>query len=1002
MGIIGENLDQDLINQIDIRQSKLGKPVLDHNDIIYNNSNTSWLRVASSVDVEDTQLAGLDDFSAVGGGNRFAKNAVLFGPAGRDEDPLGRFGAFGFAEGSSLDSSTYYNYGWGGNINKWGYTPPPAVENMSITALNRGAIRKANISLVAHNPDQFRLIEALYLRLGFTILVEWGHTIYYNNQGNLQQRSDFSTLPFSTFMEGGDSNVFSTVTKQLIEERNLSNYNYDGFIGYISNFNWTFGADGTYKATLNVITRGGLIDSLKTNHVVNSKSVPKDESGNETSKATILVAYLENWKQTLKSDNDDAGLSRIGPFSFSPSSIYDRDPSEDEEGNIFPGLSVESVYGLKLLLDGELLRYEMSTSSTKSGFTSQYYISLGCFLRFIKEQGLFYNDNGDPIIDIETDYETTFMLRHPFQNSVDPKICMLTSASPKIGDIIGADSFPIKLVGDPLNFFETDNPFKGDMMGIMVNMDYIVSQVNSTKTDDGVVPLGPLLQNILTGVSRVTGNINSFNVSYDEDTNTLNIKDDTSIPGVTPKRNSVGKFHVYGITNGELKNSTDLLANLGKGLGSSTGVGSFVENLSFTSKIFPSLQNAVAIAAQNPETTAGEQVSSYQRLNKGLRDRVSKGAKPFNKTNEQTPFEFYIEEIIKVKEHFAQCYNGYRLPEESVIEDFTTALKDILSYDIQYRATKGQITSPFFIPVELSLTIKGLSGFKLYEKFDIGPDYILPQSYPNNVNFIIQGVTHDLRDNKWTTTLNTLSWPSEQSVELQDFSDIIKGQELSPPTRKNNNPSSEVTTIASNPSLPTEIWWGDAYTTRDSFGIKPFARTSPNEVVKYINTQFKPYALDFLNGLLVEPRMQGLKVSINSTIRTIPQQEEVTKTAPKVAAKPGTSPHQFGMAFDITLFDLGTGKQLRNNTNSPQEWVETGIVDVASAAKLSSWGATFNRYDPLHFGIKFSKTQGKAEYARIAKEQGKRQRDVTAFEIKDMKFAFYPGPGPDASTYPST
>jgi len=116
MGIIGENLDQDLINQIDIRQSKLGKPVLDHNDIIYNNSNTSWLRVASSVDVEDTQLAGLDDFSAVGGGNRFAKNAVLFGPAGRDEDPLGRFGAFGFAEGSSLDSSTYYNYGWGGNI----------------------------------------------------------------------------------------------------------------------------------------------------------------------------------------------------------------------------------------------------------------------------------------------------------------------------------------------------------------------------------------------------------------------------------------------------------------------------------------------------------------------------------------------------------------------------------------------------------------------------------------------------------------------------------------------------------------------------------------------------------------------------------------------------------------------------------------------------------------------------------------------------------------------
>ena len=82
MGIIGENLDQSLINQINIRQSKLGKVNLDHNDIIYNNSNTSWLRVASSVDVDDTQLAGLDDFTAAGAGNRFAKIAVLFDPAG--------------------------------------------------------------------------------------------------------------------------------------------------------------------------------------------------------------------------------------------------------------------------------------------------------------------------------------------------------------------------------------------------------------------------------------------------------------------------------------------------------------------------------------------------------------------------------------------------------------------------------------------------------------------------------------------------------------------------------------------------------------------------------------------------------------------------------------------------------------------------------------------------------------------------------------------------------
>ena len=980
MGIIGENISPDLIKQIDIRQEKLGKAVLDPQDIIYNNSNTSWLRVASSVNIEDPELAGLGDFSAIGGGNRFAKNAVLFGPAGRDgikddfnggDNPIAKFGAFPFAADSTLTSQNYYNYGWGGGSDKWGFSPPPGVENMSITALNRGAIRKANISITAYNPDQFRLIEALYLRLGFTILVEWGHTIYYDNNKNLQQRNNFVTPPFSTFMNGGND-CFKNVTDQLITERNTSNYNYDGFIGYISNFNWNFDSDGSYKITLNVITRGGLIDSLKTNHVVDSSKVPTNNTDEPTNNASILTAYLENWKYQLKS----SAALRSGPFSYSPQTRY-------SDGEATDYVSSEEKYGLQLFKDGELIRYEVTTTAESDKWSSMYYVSLGCFLRFIKEQGLFYDDNGEPIINIKTNYEETFMLAHPFQNSVNPRICMFQSESPYIKDITAYDQFPLELVtaGDILNF-RTSNPFKGDMMGIMVNMDYIISQVENSKVD-GSVPLGPFLQNILDGIAKVTGNINSFSVSYNEEENELEIKDNTIIPGVTPINKESAKIHVYGVT----KNKDNPIA----GEDPIAGLGSFVENLSFTSKIFPSLQNAVAIAAQNPEVTAGEQVSSFQRLNKGLRDRVSKGAKPFNKTSEKSPFEFYKNEIFKVKRHFAQNYNGYFLQPEEVMADFETSLGDILSYDLQYRASQGEISSPFFIPVELSLTLNGLSGFKLYEKFDIGPDFILPPSYPNNVNFIIQGITHDIRDNKWTTTLSTLSWPSESGVEIKDISGIIKGDDASSEETSTSSSNNNGTQIASDPSLPTEIWWGDAFTTRDSFGIKPFARTSPNEVVKYVNNQFKPYALNFLNGLLVEPRMQGLKVSINSTIRTIPQQEEVTKTAPKVAATPGDSPHQFGMAFDITILDLATGKLLLNNENTKEQWAQTGIVDVASQTELSSWGANFPRYDPLHFGIKFSKPKGKAEYARIAKEQGKRQRDVTAFEIKDMEFPFYPG-----------
>ena len=973
MGIIGENINTNLIQQIDIRQQRLGKSVLDPQDIIYNNSNTSWLRVASSVDVYDDELAGLGDFTAVGAGNRFAKNAVLFGPAGNDENPLGRLGAFGFAQGNRLDRSNEYNYGWGANVDKWGYTPPPGVQNLSITALNRGAIRKANISLVAYNPDQFRIIEALYLRLGFTILVEWGHTMYYNNDNELQQRSNFITPPFDTFMEGG-VDCFKTVTQQLITERNQSSYNYDGFIGYISNFNWGFSNDGSYRITLDVITRGGLIDSLKTNHVVDSSKIPKVEgSDSPTKNATILVAYLENWKRQLKSGTAVA----VGPFSYNPQTRYD-------DGEATPNVSAEEKYGLALLRDGELMRYEVATQSDRSQHTSLFFISLGCFLRFIKEQGLFYDDNGEPIVNIDTDYRKTFMLAHPFQNSVNPRVCLLQSKSPYIEGLTAYDQFPLLLVEAEVMNFRTDNPFKGDMMGIMINMDYIISQVEATK-DDGSVPLGPLLQNILNGVSKTTGAINNFSVSYNEELNSIELRDNTAIPGVTPENKKVGKIHIYGMTKDK--------ENPIPGEDPIVGLGSFVENLSFSSKIFPKIQNAVAIAAQNPDVTAGEQVSSFQRLNKGLKDRVSKGAKPFNKTNEKTPYEFYKNEIFKIKKHFAQNYNGYLLQPEEVMADFETALGDILSYDLQYRATKGEITSPFFIPVELSLTMKGISGFKLYEKFDIGPDYILPPSYPNNVNFIIQGINHDVRDNKWTTTLNTLSWPSSAGVEIQDIRGIISGDRESQnePSEQNENASSSQTQIAENPSRPAELWWGDAYSTRDNFGITPFNPTTPEEVGQTVNKKIKPYVVDFLNRCLATPGLQGLKISINSTTRTVAQQEKVSETSAGVAASPGSSPHNFGMALDITLYDLTTNKLLRNNLSSKEQWAETGIVDAASDAQLSSWGANFDKYDPLHFGMKFDKPKSQNIKKTKSQQLGKGVGLLTGREIIDIDFPITPG-----------
>ena len=134
-----------------------------------------------------------------------------------------------------------------------------------------------------------------------------------------------------------------------------------------------------------------------------------------------------------------------------------------------------------------------------------------------------------------------------------------------------------------------------------------------------------------------------------------------------------------------------------------------------------------------------------------------------------------------------------------------------------------------------------------------------------------------------------------------------------------------------------------------------------------------------------------LKIQVNSSTRTVAQQENVSETSGGVAASPGNSPHNFGMALDITLYDLTTNKLLRNNKSSKEEWAETGIVDAASDAQLSSWGANFERYDPLHFGMKFSKTDSQEIKKAKAQQLGKSVGLLTGREIIDIDFPISPG-----------
>ena len=260
--IIGDPFKPFVVEQINARQKLLSSTFRDDNFLKYV-SKTPWLRMASAIDINPNLASSLNlkDY----GGNEAAKQFVLQGGSlevsrNDETDPPSytSLGAkFGVATNNSIINSN--SYGFGGS--DWGKTPMPGLTSIRIQDYNKGAIRKATVDFTCTNIQQFEIINTLYMRVGYNVLVEWGHTMYLDNNGSIQQRINFNTPAFTSFFEGKNtSNILSDIQ---IEQVNTFG-NYDGFIGRVTNFTWRF-VEGSYECSIEVLTQGDVIDSLKVN-----------------------------------------------------------------------------------------------------------------------------------------------------------------------------------------------------------------------------------------------------------------------------------------------------------------------------------------------------------------------------------------------------------------------------------------------------------------------------------------------------------------------------------------------------------------------------------------------------------------------------------------------------------------------------------------------------------------------------------------------------------------
>lgn len=847
--IIGEPFKKYLSKQINQRQLTHGSGTnlqeRDQKTLTYLNSKTSFLKLASGIHI-DSQRVQDEGINEGYTGNTLAKRFVLFNGisdlySGEDSQTL-------IQRGTTLDGNAniwdihngIYNVSPLSSgttpISEFGLNPMPGVTSAEIKSLNRGSIKRATINIKCYTPEQFKIIDLLYLRIGYTVFLEWGNSIYLNNSG------DMENMGYTLIEDDSDNGFFSNKWKSssylgflpIIEGYRKDKFgNYDGLLAKVSNFNWTFSQDGSYDIELQLISLGDVIESLKVNVTPpqNITTFIKDAYQIYTQETTeqqdlsiphspekdIISSYLFLQKLYLTKNLPSSGYQSAIDFAAgSDGSIFGLTPSinlqnitinianqvnctidevpipglkgifiqpspggvtvepeskttqnfqtkelaEEWVQNNLQGYNEVGYYTTFTLGDKEYLYKLMSdfsyvviyqppkqnlnieTNQSKTDVLymnyinddditgikdSGFYMRLGHLFEFLNQYAIptIKDTNNTPIINLNSGPWDNIMYTVPYQVSFDPRVCLVN----------GGENVSRK------NFFPQLDPWKNSKLGYAWTMNIYVSHdqiLNSLSYDDeGNVSLFDFLSNICTALNKALGGVNNLEPVIDEDTNTINIIDSSYSMLSKDKDYILELFGYNGITS------------------------NFVRNFTLKTEITNDFATMATIGSTAGGYVKGVENTMFSKWNRGLTDLWKEKyiiPQPANQTED--PATQYANEF------WEKYYSpfGYTINENGASLDGELIDKNIsiVTEFYKYLQSKAYEKNPKyssptngFIPINLGVTLDGIAGIKIYNSVNVDTRF-LPSNYPDNLNFIIKGVTHKLMDSDWETNFETV------------------------------------------------------------------------------------------------------------------------------------------------------------------------------------------------------------------------------------------------------
>ena len=404
MSIFKDTFTEEVREQLKVRQDAIFNRT--PQSIQYYNSRNSWIRMTSSVNVN--------------GSNDLAKKYVLLGGTLNENNKL----RSGIGKGSEA-----YNTSTPGGIPHFrGIKPMPGIVSLDIKSKSAyGSLREVTVNFQCWDIRQLEDLELLYMRPGYTVLIEWGWLPYIDNNNKLQ-----TGIPQFYDILDKQSTDRTIIFKDLFDKSKKSSGNYDAMYGYIKNYQWSARPDGGYDCQTSIITTGEIIESLKVNYI---------RPDIDTSTTGILNGQLAKGAELNKSDQYNKYYSKnilAGLWAESYKLV-----SNLENFTFVSGSSLSRSVRITPFYTTETNNTDNPDSIVSNGI--QCYMPLDAVVDVINQYVIPKNASPTTgsILSISLNKSTVhddgsdlLCVAHPLQVSADPTVCLIKSPLWYDGDLL--------------------------------------------------------------------------------------------------------------------------------------------------------------------------------------------------------------------------------------------------------------------------------------------------------------------------------------------------------------------------------------------------------------------------------------------------------------------------------------------------------------------------------------------------------------------------------------